>query len=167
MRSGGMVDPSDKILPREQLAERFGRPRCQRVVFTNGCFDILHRGHVEYLFAARSLGDRLIVGLNSDASVRRLKGPGRPINSEEDRAFVLASLAAVDAVTVFTEDTPLGLIRSVLPDVLVKGGDYTVEQIVGASEVVAAGGEVIVAPLVPGRSTTSILQRARQGAQHG
>lgn len=156
--------PSDKILEAPDLVHRFGRPRCQRIVFTNGCFDLLHRGHVEYLFAARSLGDRLVVGLNSDASVRRLKGDGRPVNPQMDRALVLAGLAAVDAVTIFDEDTPIGLIRSLLPDVLVKGGDYSVDGVVGAPEVVAAGGKVVIAPLVAGRSTTSILQRAQRGA---
>jgi rfaE bifunctional protein nucleotidyltransferase chain/domain len=163
MRPGPPVPPRDKILSRDELVHRFGRPRCERIVFTNGCFDILHRGHVEYLFAARALGDRLVVGLNSDPSVRRLKGAERPVNGEDDRAMVLAGLAAVDAVTVFGEDTPLALVEALLPDVLVKGGDYRFEEIVGAPEVVAAGGEVVIAPLVPGRSTTSILQRVQKG----
>lgn len=159
-------DPASKILSREELVARFGRPRSQRVVFTNGCFDILHRGHAEYLRAARSLGDVLVVGLNSDDSVRRLKGPTRPVNLQDDRAYVLASLEAVDVVVVFTEDTPRELITALLPDVLVKGGDYRLEEIVGAQEVTAAGGEVVIAPLVPGRSTTSILQRGREPS-HG
>src|SRR5690606_23152597 len=170
MRTGGdgvPADPRGKVLSRAELVGRYGRPRTERVVFTNGCFDILHRGHVEYLFAARALGDRLVVGLNADASVRRLKGPERPVNGEEDRAMVLAGLAAVDAVTVFEEDTPLALIEALLPDVLVKGGDYRLEEIVGAPQVAAAGGEVVIAPLVPGRSTTSILQRARRGDDDG
>jgi D-beta-D-heptose 7-phosphate kinase/D-beta-D-heptose 1-phosphate adenosyltransferase len=153
------VDLHEKILPADELVPRFGRPRSQTVVFTNGCFDILHRGHVEYLDAARRLGDVLVVGLNSDASVRRLKGPQRPVNPLDDRAIVLAGLAAVDAVTVFDDDTPHALISRLLPDVLVKGGDYSVETIVGASEVIAAGGRVVVAPLVPGRSTTSLIAR--------
>jgi rfaE bifunctional protein nucleotidyltransferase chain/domain len=157
MRS--VLDPAQKILSRAELLERWERPRCPKLVFTNGCFDVLHRGHVEYLNAARSLGDLLVVGLNSDASVRRLKGPSRPVNQEEDRAVVLAGLAAVDFVTLFDEDTPQELIERLLPDVLVKGGDYRAEEIVGAPEVIAAGGEVVVAPLIPGRSTTSILQR--------
>lgn len=152
----------DKILSPDQLFHRFARPRCGRVVFTNGCFDLLHRGHVEYLHAARSLGDALVVGLNSDDSVRRLKGSSRPVNGQEDRAIVLAGLQAVDAVTVFDEDTPLRLIQGVLPDLLVKGGDYRADQVVGGAEVIAAGGEVVIIPLVPGRSTTSILERARQ-----
>ena len=151
---------ASKILSRDQVFERFGRPRANRVVFTNGCFDLLHRGHVEYLNSARELGDALVVGLNSDDSVRRLKGPSRPVNTGEDRAYVLAALAAVDAVTVFDEDTPAELIRGLLPDVLVKGGDYRPDAIVGAEEVRAAGGEVVIAPLVPGRSTTELLRRA-------
>jgi rfaE bifunctional protein nucleotidyltransferase chain/domain len=158
-----LVDPGAKILGREELLSRLGRPRAQSVVFTNGCFDLLHRGHVEYLNAARAQGDLLVVAVNSDDSVRRLKGPTRPVSSQEDRAFVLAGLACVDAVTVFGEDTPRELIAALLPDVLVKGGDYTVDTIVGAREVTGAGGRVVVAPLVPGRSTTSILERYRQG----
>jgi D-beta-D-heptose 7-phosphate kinase/D-beta-D-heptose 1-phosphate adenosyltransferase len=153
------VEPRAKILPLDELLRRYGRPRSGTVVFTNGCFDILHRGHVEYLDAARRLGDVLVVGLNSDASVRRLKGPQRPVNPIDDRALVLAGLAAVDAVTVFDDDTPHALIARLLPDVLVKGGDYSVETIVGAQEVIAAGGRVVVAPLVPGRSTTSLIAR--------
>ena len=157
-------DGATKVLDRRALLERYGRPRDARVVFTNGCFDILHRGHVEYLAAARELGDVLVVGLNSDDSVSRLKGPGRPINPVDDRAAVLAALTAVDAVTVFEEDTPRDLISALLPDVLVKGGDYRAEDIVGASEVRAAGGEVVVVPLVPGRSTTGIINRVSEGA---
>ncbi len=153
-----------KIVRREELVARLGRPRGERVVFTNGCFDVLHRGHVEYLESARRLGDLLVVGLNTDDSVRRLKGPTRPVNPEDDRAYVLAGLAAVDYVTFFAEDTPRDLIVALLPDVLVKGGDYRKEDIVGGAEVEAAGGEVVVAPLVPGRSTTAILQRAAQNA---
>jgi len=158
------VPPAEKVLTREEAVRRFARPRCGAVVFTNGCFDILHRGHVEYLYAARSLGDALVVGLNSDRSVRRLKGAGRPVNGEEDRALVLAGLAAVDAVVLFEEDTPRELIAALLPDVLVKGGDYTRDTVVGGDEVEAAGGRVVIAPLVPGRSTTSILQKAREDA---
>lgn len=156
-------DPTTKLLDRRALVERYGRPRGARVVFTNGCFDILHRGHVEYLAAARELGDVLVVGLNADDSVSRLKGPGRPINPVDDRAAVLAALTAVDAVTVFEEDTPRELITALLPDVLVKGGDYRPDDIVGASEVRAAGGEVVVVPLVPGRSTTGIINRVSEG----
>jgi rfaE bifunctional protein nucleotidyltransferase chain/domain len=166
--SSDAVDPAAKIVDRDALLARLGRPREARVVFTNGVFDVLHRGHVEYLSAARSLGDVLVVGMNTDASVRRLgKGADRPVNPQDDRTYVLAGLAAVDWVTPFDEDTPRALIAALLPDVLVKGGDYTRDTIVGADEVEAAGGRVEVIPLVPGRSTTSILQRVRQGAENG
>jgi len=162
------LDPTAKIVDRDALVARLGRPRDLRVVFTNGVFDVLHRGHVEYLTAARRLGDLLVVGLNTDASARRLgKGADRPVNPEDDRAWVLAGLEAVDYVTAFDEDTPRALIAALLPDVLVKGGDYTRDTIVGADEVEAAGGRVEVIPLVPGRSTTSILQRVREGAENG
>lgn len=162
------VHPSDKILSRDELLHRFGGERCGRIVFTNGVFDILHRGHVEYLHAARALGDALVVAVNTDASTRRLgKGSDRPVNPEADRAFVLAGLACVDAVTLFDEDTPRELIAALLPDVLVKGGDYTVETVAGAAEVTAAGGRVEIIPLTPGRSTTSILERARRGGEDG
>jgi D-beta-D-heptose 7-phosphate kinase/D-beta-D-heptose 1-phosphate adenosyltransferase len=160
-------NPEDKVLDLDEAVARFGRPRGERLVFTNGCFDILHRGHVEYLASARRLGDRLIVGLNRDDSVQRLKGPGRPINPYDDRATVLAGLEAVDAVVGFDQDTPLQLIEALLPDVLVKGGDYRPEEIVGAKEVIDAGGEVIVAPLVPGRSTTGILDRTKREQADG
>jgi D-beta-D-heptose 7-phosphate kinase / D-beta-D-heptose 1-phosphate adenosyltransferase len=156
-----ILRPDSRILDRQQLLERFGRPRTDRLVFTNGCFDILHRGHVEYLFAARALGDALVVGVNTDASVRRLKGEGRPVVSLEDRLFVLAGLACVDAVTPFGEDTPRDLIAALLPDVLVKGGDYAADAVVGGQEVRAAGGEVRILPFVRGRSTTGIIQQLR------
>lgn len=153
----------DKILPRDVLVERFGRPRDGgrrdgKLVFTNGCFDVLHRGHVEYLHRARSLGDFLVVGVNTDASVERLKGPGRPVVPQDDRALVLASLESVDAVTLFHEDTPLELISALLPDILVKGGDYSLDDIVGREEVEGAGGEVRVIPFIRGRSTTDLIQ---------
>jgi rfaE bifunctional protein nucleotidyltransferase chain/domain len=150
----------EKILSRPALLQRFARPRSESIVFTNGVFDLLHRGHVEYLFAARELGDRLVIGLNTDDSVRRLKGAGRPLTSEQDRAVVLSGLACVDAVAFFDEDTPRSLIAALLPDVLVKGGDYAADQIVGKAEVEDAGGKVIVLPYLEGRSTTAILQRA-------
>jgi len=153
--------PRSKILDREQLLRTFGRPREDRVVFTNGVFDILHRGHVEYLDAARRLGDRLIVALNTDISARRLKGEGRPVVPEQDRAAVVAGLESVDAVTFFGEDTPRDLIAALLPDVLVKGGDYTVDQVVGRDEVEAAGGRVVLIPFLDGRSTTGLIRRAR------
>jgi len=133
----------------------------RRVVFTNGVFDILHAGHTTYLDAARALGDVLVLGLNTDESVRRLKGPERPINSELDRATVVAALRSVDHVVLFADDTPLRLIEMILPDVLVKGGDYTRQTIVGADVVEAHGGRVVTIPLVEGRSTTGIINRAR------
>ncbi len=133
----------------------------QRIVFTNGVFDILHAGHVTYLAAARAEGDILVVGLNSDESVTRLKGPERPVNTCEDRAAVLSALRAVDHVVVFEEDTPQRLIEALLPDVLVKGGDYTRDTIVGADLVEAAGGRVVVIPLLEGRSTTNVITRVQ------
>jgi rfaE bifunctional protein nucleotidyltransferase chain/domain len=137
----------------------------QKVVFTNGCFDLLHPGHVAYLEAARSLGDALVVGVNTDASARRLnKGPGRPVSPEGDRARVLAALACVDQVVLFAEDTPLALITALEPDILVKGGDYAVPEIVGREVVEARGGRVLALPFVPGYSTTALLQRIRGGS---
>jgi rfaE bifunctional protein nucleotidyltransferase chain/domain len=132
-----------------------------KVVFTNGVFDILHAGHVMYLEAARAMGDVLIVGMNADDSVRRIKGPTRPVNHELDRAKVLAGLRCVDHVVIFHDDTPQSLIEILLPDVLVKGGDYTRATIVGADAVEANGGVVITIPLLEGRSTTNIIKRAR------
>ena len=131
----------------------------QKVVFTNGCFDILHKGHTTYLQSARKLGNALIIGLNSDESVNSLKGPGRPINNETDRAKVLLSLDFVDAVVIFNEETPQELIRELLPNVLVKGGDYNKNEIAGASDVEANGGEVKILPFLKGYSTTNILQK--------
>lgn len=133
------------------------------IVFTNGCFDLLHYGHIHYLEAARMLGDRLVVGLNSAASVRRLKGPRRPINDELTRTHLLAALQCVDAVTVFEEDTPLHLIEQVLPDILVKGGDWQPEHIVGSAIVLARGGQVRSLPFAEGYSTTNIEQRILEG----
>ena len=133
--------------------------RGKKIVFTNGCFDILHRGHVAYLNEARKLGDALIVGLNADESVKRLKGPERPINKEDDRLFVMKNLKCVDAVEIFTEDTPLELIKAVRPMVLVKGGDWSVDQIVGGREVIGWGGEVLSLSFVDGYSTTSVIKK--------
>ena len=130
--------------------------------FTNGCFDILHPGHIYSLAQTAKEADYLIVGLNSDASVKRLKGPERPINDTESRAIILANLVLVDAVVVFEEDTPLELISTLLPDVLVKGGDYTIDTIVGAKEVIAHGGKVIINPIVEGFSTTHIIEKIKQ-----
>lgn len=138
------------------------REQGKRLVFTNGCFDLLHRGHVTYLEFARAQGDALLVGLNSDASVRRAKGPGRPVNNQEDRAHVLAALRAVDAVVVFDEDEPRELIAAVLPDVLVKGRDWA-HYVSGREIVEARGGRVVLADLVEGRSTTSVIARIRAG----
>ena len=129
--------------------------------FTNGCFDILHPGHLYSLAQTAKEADFLIVGLNSDASVQRLKGPGRPINNTQSRAIVMANLVLVDAVIVFEEDTPLELISALLPDVLVKGGDYTIDTIVGAKEVIANGGKVIINPIVEGFSTTNIIEKIK------
>ena len=148
-----------KIVPQSFFIENSDRLHLQKIVFTNGCFDILHVGHVTYLAQARQLGDLLVVGLNSDASVRRLKGASRPINSEQSRALVLAALEVVDYVVVFEEDTPYNLIAKVLPDVLVKGGDYQIERIVGADLVQQHGGLVTTLPFVEGFSTTTTLQQ--------
>jgi rfaE bifunctional protein nucleotidyltransferase chain/domain len=142
----------------QQLRRRFRREG-KRVVFTNGTFDILHRGHVEYLASARALGDVLVVGLNTDASIRRIKGPERPINPQGDRAAVLAALSFVDYVLFFSGDTPKTLIRMLLPDVLVKGADWKPEAIVGADDVLAHGGRVERIPMTAGRSTTNVIRR--------
>lgn len=140
------------------------RMKGDRIVFTNGCFDILHRGHVEYLQEAAALGDRLVIGVNSDASVRRQgKGPDRPLNDEQSRAKVLAALRLVDAVIIFEGDTPLELIKAIVPDVLVKGGDWSEDRIVGADVVKTAGGEVRSLKLVDGFSTTALVERIRRG----
>ena len=156
------TDPSAKVLDRETLIARFGRPREDRLVFTNGCFDLLHPGHVTYLAAARALGDRLVVAVNTDDSVRRLgKSYIRPFVAEGDRAVVVAALDSVDAVCLFDEDTPRELIAELLPDVLVKGGDYEIEGVVGREEVEAAGGEVELIPFVEGYSTTDLVDRIR------
>ncbi len=133
------------------------------IVFTNGVFDILHKGHIASLSQAASLGDILIVGVNADASVKRLKGPERPVNDENARALLLASMLMTDAVILFEEDTPLQLITAIMPDILVKGGDYTVEQIAGAKEVIANGGQVVLAEMVEGISTTRIIEKMKGG----
>ena len=130
-----------------------------RIVFTNGCFDLLHPGHIDYLQRARALGDVLIIGLNNDESVRKLKGPLRPINPMADRACMLAALACVDLVVPFSEETPIKLISAILPDILVKGGDYHPDEIVGAKEVRANGGEVVVMPFIGGYSSSALIKR--------
>ena len=149
------------ILTRPRAAEfcRRAREDGQTVVFTNGCFDIIHRGHVDLLRAAREKGDILVVGLNSDASVRTLKGSGRPLVPVEDRAAILESLRDVDVVVIFEEETPLELIRELRPSVLVKGGDYRAEDVVGGEDVVSWGGKVEIVPLTPGKSTTDLADR--------
>lgn len=151
----------EKIVVRQELLQRIGPIRAGRkkIVFTNGCFDLLHIGHIKYLQKARSLGDFLVVGLNSDESVRRLKGPARPLIDEVERSHILAALDCVDLVVIFSEDTPLNLIRAVRPDVLVKGADYTVEEVVGHDEVSRWNGRVELVPLVKGKSTTEIIRR--------
>jgi D-beta-D-heptose 7-phosphate kinase/D-beta-D-heptose 1-phosphate adenosyltransferase len=155
-----MIDPGDRIRDWEG-ARRWRERQRGRVVFTNGVFDLLHPGHVDVLLGARRTGDHLVVGLNSDASVRRLKGPERPVRNEAERAYVLAAFRMVDCVVVFEQDTPLELIRLLRPDVLVKGGDSSESTSVGAPDVRGWGGEVIVIPLTPGQSTTSIIRKLR------
>lgn len=156
-----------KIFSREAAREEFGPMRSDRVVFTNGCFDLLHRGHVELFIAAHSHGDRLVVGLNSDESVRRVKGELRPLTPELDRAALLAALDVVDGVVVFDEDTPAALIAELQPDVLVKGGDYTVDQVIGREIVEARGGRVVIFPYLAGHSTSSIAERAARIVSKG
>jgi len=143
----------------EQIRNWQSSGRC--VVFTNGCFDLLHPGHIDYLTRARELGDALVIGLNDDDSIRRLKGPERPVNPLPDREVMLAALRAVDLVVPFGEDTPLALVKTLLPNRLVKGGDYRADDIVGAAEVRAAGGEVVVMPFVDGHSSSSLIRRIR------
>jgi D-glycero-beta-D-manno-heptose 1-phosphate adenylyltransferase len=158
------LQTSDKICDLTVALQRRSawRMASEQVVFTNGCFDILHLGHVDYLEKARQTGTKMIVAVNSDASVRVLKGPERPVNSEYARARIIASLQFVDLVIVFNDETPLELITELMPDILVKGDDYSFETIVGAKEVVAAGGQVKTIPLVPSYSTTGIIQKLKQ-----
>ena len=156
--------PQDKILSRAALLARYGRPRDGRLVFTNGCFDLLHPGHVQYLDEARRLGSALVVGVNTDRSVRGLKGEGRPLVPQDARALVLAGLASVDAVVLFDEETPRELVAELLPDLLVKGGDYRAHDVVGRAEVEAAGGEVRILPFREGHSTTELARRIADAA---
>jgi D-beta-D-heptose 7-phosphate kinase/D-beta-D-heptose 1-phosphate adenosyltransferase len=153
-----------KILDSDQLKHQVRRWKLlgKKIVFTNGCFDILHKGHMEILSQAAASGDMLVVGVNSDHSVKHLKGEGRPVNDESFRALMLASLTIVDAVVIFDEPTPLQLIQNTEPDVLLKGGDYSLDQIVGAEEVVKNGGEVKIVPLVKGYSTTALIEKIQQ-----
>jgi rfaE bifunctional protein nucleotidyltransferase chain/domain len=155
-----IADPADKVMTWAEAAAWRSR-LVGRLVFTNGVFDLIHPGHIDVLVGARRRGDALVVGVNSDDSVKRIKGPDRPVRSEGERSYVLAALEAVDAVVVFDEETPLELIRHLRPDVLVKGGDYVATTIVGAREVAGWGGEVAIIPLRPGQSTTSIIARLR------
>jgi len=153
----------EKIYPLDELTRQVSRWKLKNktIVFTNGVFDILHKGHISSLSQAASLGDILIVGVNSDASVKRLKGPTRPVNEQDARCLLLASMVMTDAVILFEDDTPLNLIKAVMPDVLVKGGDYTVEQIAGAKEVIENGGRVVLADMVDGISTTRIIEKLK------
>ena len=158
-----MVGDMGGLLSRQDIASGLQAYRNRRIVFTNGCFDILHVGHVTYLEQARALGDLLFVGLNSDSSVRSLnKGPDRPIQLQNDRAKILLALKAVDFVSIFDESTPLELIKEVCPDILVKGGDWRPDQIVGSDFVLARGGKVLSLPFVKGHSTSAILEKVRK-----
>ena len=159
MRTGNHIQ--DKILSDSELQRKLAQWRMtgKTIAFTNGCFDILHAGHIASLREAAQQGDLLLVGLNSDTSVKLLKGDSRPVNNEQARAIVIASLCMVDGVIIFSEETPRELIIRIRPDVLVKGGDYKVEDIAGAAEVIAAGGRVVINPIVPGFSTTSVIKK--------
>lgn len=163
MRTGFEKTLLDKItdLPSLQQQVKTWQGEGKKVVFTNGVFDLLHIGHLTYMAKAAELGDKLIIGLNADSSVKRLKGPTRPVNDQNSRAALLAALFFVDAIVMFEEDTPLNLISTVLPDILVKGADYAVENIVGAKEVLANGGEVKTINFVDGYSSTSIIERIK------
>lgn len=158
------MDTGKKIITADEFKRIYPREEKRPVtVFTNGCFDILHPGHVDYLERASALGDILMVGLNSDRSVKNIKGNSRPVNREEDRARVLAALACVDFVILFDSDTPLELIQSIVPDVLIKGGDWPEEKIVGRDTVKQAGGRVLSIDLLPGYSTTDLIDRIKHG----
>jgi len=159
MRGTGII--KEKITTLEEVVRRVSqwRVKGKTIAFTNGVFDIIHAGHILSLSSAAAEGDMLIVGLNSDASVKRLKGENRPVNDENSRATVLASLLMVDAVVIFEEDTPFNLIKAIMPDALVKGGDYKVEDIAGSKEVIEAGGRVVINPILEGFSTTGIIRK--------
>jgi len=162
LRPGNSI--AGKIVTEKQLLQKINVWRLlgKTIVFSNGCFDILHAGHIASLSEAAQHGDILIIGVNADASVKKIKDNNRPINDEYSRALLLTSLAIVDAVIIFSEDTPLEIIKIIQPDVLVKGGDYSIDQISGAKEVIAGGGKVIINPLVDGFSTTSIIQKLKK-----
>ena len=159
MRSTETIET--KIVSLEELKRMIAQWRNlgKKIAFTNGCFDILHRGHIFSLSQAAAEADYLVVGLNSDSSTKKLKGEGRPVNDEKSRALILASLLIVDAVTIFEEDTPRDLIVSIMPDVMVKGGDYVVDQVAGAKEVIENGGRVVINPIVEGYSTTGLVKK--------
>jgi D-beta-D-heptose 7-phosphate kinase/D-beta-D-heptose 1-phosphate adenosyltransferase len=161
MKTGDAIEKKIMTLDQAKLMMAALKVTGKKVSFTNGCFDIIHPGHLFSLKQAAAEADYLIVGLNSDASVRKLKGPSRPINNTESRALVLANLIVVDAVIVFEEETPLELIKAILPDVMVKGGDYTTNQVVGGKEVIANGGRVIINPIVEGFSTTGLIEKMK------
>lgn len=163
MKKSKKESVQDKIVGRDALARLCAgwKVKGQKVVFTNGCFDILHPGHIQLLLQAAELGDKLVLGLNTDASVKRLKGEDRPINDEQTRTLIMAAQLYVDAVTLFDEDTPLELIQAIHPDVIVKGGDYTPETVVGNEFVTSYGGQVVIVPTVEGFSTTSIINRMK------
>lgn len=162
-KKAGKLKGKYMVIKRSELPIYISALKAQKksIVFTNGCFDILHIGHIHYLEAAKSLGDVLIIGLNTDKSVSDLKGPERPINQQDDRANVLSALRAVDVVVLFDESTPLSLISEIMPDILVKGGDYTLETIVGADIVLAHQGKVEIIPFVDGKSTSSIINKIK------
>jgi rfaE bifunctional protein nucleotidyltransferase chain/domain len=155
---------NQKILPLEKAMPVIDgwKEKGQKIVFTNGCFDIIHLGHLDYLEKSRTIGDKLVVGLNTDRSVRQLKGPGRPINSEHARARMLAALSFVDMIIAFDEETPLELIKQVKPDILIKGNDYKIENIVGSDFVLGSGGEVKTIELLEGYSTTSLIEKIKK-----
>ncbi len=159
MRNTNIIQQKILSLSAAQHFVAAARVTGKNIAFTNGCFDILHEGHIFSLSQAAKEADILIVGVNADASVQKLKGPGRPVNNEQTRSLILASLLVVDAVIIFNEDTPLELIAHLQPDVLVKGGDYTLDQIVGSKEVIANGGKVVINPIIQGVSTTGIIQK--------
>jgi D-glycero-beta-D-manno-heptose 1-phosphate adenylyltransferase len=154
----------DKILTLNDLKNKVAQWRLlgKSIAFTNGCFDVLHAGHITSLSEAAKLADILVVGLNADSSVKQLKGPDRPINNQESRALLLASLSMVDAVVLFSEPTPLELIKSFMPDFLIKGGDYKIEEIAGSKEVLEAGGKVVINPIIEGFSSTSLIEKLNQ-----
>jgi rfaE bifunctional protein nucleotidyltransferase chain/domain len=162
MKAIDAIEKKILTLPQAVLLATGWRNTGKTIAFSNGCFDILHEGHIFSLSQAAKEADYLIVGLNSDSSTKKLKGPGRPVNHEKSRALLLAALVIVDAVVIFEEDTPRDLITAIMPDVLVKGGDYTVEQIAGSKEVLAGGGRVVINPIVEGFSTTGIIEHIKK-----